>query len=302
MTNKDFDALIRSAFQEEEAGDRELVAGETSEAMKKEAQAYATLREDLHALRDIPECQMSTERLREAILARGMKPKRVIPWWQPAFAMAACAAVAALALAPGMKSAGIPEKTESPLVATNSVPEPAQPLALEESGTAPMTPQMTPQMAPQGSSANTSAAVAPALTERRPETRVRPSNRRPNRFARLESPVRDSARPASLDSINPGSAAAALAGAAADSASFRSEGAGTGEAMPTTFGASDAGTGSGGGAGFAMPGGQMSRAGAPQNKSGVEPVTVIVIPGGVDPATGAPVAQEVDKREVVFGG
>ncbi|MCA0362055.1 MAG: hypothetical protein LCH41_13510 [Armatimonadetes bacterium] len=298
MTNKDFDALIRSAFQEEEAGDRELVAGEASEAMKKEAQAYATLREDLHALRDIPECQMSTERLREAILARGMKPKRVIPWWQPAFAMAACAAVAALALAPGMKSAGMPEKTESPLVATHTVAEPTQPLALEESSIAPM----TSQMAPQGSSANTGAAVAPPLTERRPETRVRPSNRRPNRFARLESPARDSARPASLDSINPGSAAAALVGAAADSAAFRSEDAGTGAAMPTTFGAADAGTGSGGGAGFAMPGNQMSRAGAPQNKSGAEPVTVIVIPGGVDPATGAPVAQEVDKREVVFGG
>jgi hypothetical protein len=299
MTNKDFDALIRSAFQEEEAGDCELVGGETSEAMKREAQAYATLREDLHALRDIPECQMSTERLREAILARGMKPKRAIPWWQPAFAMAACAAIAALALSPGIKPAGLPEQKESPVLAANTANEPTQPLVLENSNQVPMTAQADPQ----ASTADAGfAAPAPSVSEARPESRVRPANRRPNRFARLESPARESASPTSLDAINPGSAAAALAGAAADDAAFRSEGSIPGGATPATFGTADSSMAGSGAGAFGGPGGQMSRAGAPQNKSSAEPIIVIVVPGGVDPATGVPVAQEVDKREVIFGG
>jgi hypothetical protein len=48
----------------------------------KEAELLSNLRSDLKSLQEIPEMQLSTERLREAILGQGLKPiKPSFAWW-----------------------------------------------------------------------------------------------------------------------------------------------------------------------------------------------------------------------------
>jgi len=98
MNRKREEELMQLAF-----GDlrREMghVQGEISadpEAAKT-YQAYCEMREGLKALRDVPEMQLSTERLRDAILKEGLQPKPASGWnWSwlaTPIAVGACAFV-----------------------------------------------------------------------------------------------------------------------------------------------------------------------------------------------------------------
>lgn len=89
------DKLAMLAFEDitpEEAKALELEAANDPEA-RVALFEYREMREGLRAMADIPEHQLSTERLRDAILAQGLKPQSTssskISWlWMPA---AACA-------------------------------------------------------------------------------------------------------------------------------------------------------------------------------------------------------------------
>jgi type IV secretory pathway VirB10-like protein len=65
----------------------------------REAEMLALMKEDLKALRDIPECQMSTERMRQAILNQGLKPKHPLGWLSKNWGYLAGAAACTFALA-----------------------------------------------------------------------------------------------------------------------------------------------------------------------------------------------------------
>ncbi len=73
MTNREYEEIIRAAFAEQEPGDCQHV----NEASKAE---YARLRAGLKSLADVPECQLTNERLRNAILSGGVRQKSS-NWW-----------------------------------------------------------------------------------------------------------------------------------------------------------------------------------------------------------------------------
>jgi hypothetical protein len=131
------DRLFESAFDGAPEPER-LSAPEAAEL-----KALRALKADLAALREVPECQLTTEHLRRAILDQGVRPAapRVPAWsrWLWAAPVAAVAAVALvlnrprdvvptvreLASAAPVESAGVP-KTSAPLIVDGSGPaEPA---------------------------------------------------------------------------------------------------------------------------------------------------------------------------------
>lgn len=96
MSRHNEDELIQLAFedlqgQEQAAAKERLAADPHAQKMMAE---YSAMREGLKSLRDIPECQLSTERLRDAILGQGLKPKPRFSLAQWAFAPAAVLLVA----------------------------------------------------------------------------------------------------------------------------------------------------------------------------------------------------------------
>jgi len=91
MKRKDEDLLQRLAFGElsdaEAARLRQAV--ELSPEHKKALAGFEAMRDGLSEMRDVPEDQLSTERLREAVLSRGLKPRLRVTWlWGPALACA----------------------------------------------------------------------------------------------------------------------------------------------------------------------------------------------------------------------
>ena len=96
MSNKDLDKLVNAAFNEaDEVSDATIQdwLKEDEEAQKLH-QEMSSLNVGLKSLRDIPECQLTSDRLRDAILSQGVKPQPTkTAWWKwaaPALA-AACA-------------------------------------------------------------------------------------------------------------------------------------------------------------------------------------------------------------------
>lgn len=97
MKNHHDESIIALAFGElTEAEATKLKAEIAGNEESRELLAgYAAMKEDLKRL-EVPPHQLSTERLRDAILGQGLKPKPVFPWklaWMPV----AAAAVAVLA-------------------------------------------------------------------------------------------------------------------------------------------------------------------------------------------------------------
>lgn len=95
MDRKFEDQIARLAFgelSEAEAAEVRSMAGRDADSAKA-LDGYETLRSDLRRLRDVPPDQLSKERLQNAILAQGLKPKPVrsaFPWiWMPATALSA---------------------------------------------------------------------------------------------------------------------------------------------------------------------------------------------------------------------
>src|SRR5688572_28441895 len=93
--------LLQTAFGEawrEEMADLERRVMSDPEAAKA-LKTYQLMKEGLRDLGDIPEHQISTERLRHAILEQGLKPKKESSPWFGCLGIATPAAAAAIALA-----------------------------------------------------------------------------------------------------------------------------------------------------------------------------------------------------------
>lgn len=86
------DELVQAAFEDlgpDRVAEVERLAGQDPDAAQALA-AYRQMKEDLRCLRGVPEHQLSTERLRHAILHQGLKPKPARNWgwtWMPAATM-----------------------------------------------------------------------------------------------------------------------------------------------------------------------------------------------------------------------
>jgi len=98
MNQRDYDLIVRAAFGESERGEEAFV----EEMLRRDPEAkalfeeFSSLQGGLHDLDDVPACQLSTERLRQAILDQGVKPLRRAPFrafWGVGVAAAACLAL-----------------------------------------------------------------------------------------------------------------------------------------------------------------------------------------------------------------
>ncbi|MBI1757279.1 MAG: hypothetical protein HYR64_09265 [Fimbriimonas ginsengisoli] len=94
MKRRDEDLLLKVAFGDATADEVARADGlsRDPEASRRLAE-LRRMREGLHLLREVPEAQISTERLRDALLRNGLKPERSgwgLGWvWMPAGALAA---------------------------------------------------------------------------------------------------------------------------------------------------------------------------------------------------------------------
>src|SRR5690606_40471200 len=82
MSNKDFDLLAKAAFGESDLSEDRLIEewlAQDAQAQEQHTQ-FVALKEGLRSLADVPECQLSSERLRDAILSQGVKPVRTTTW------------------------------------------------------------------------------------------------------------------------------------------------------------------------------------------------------------------------------
>lgn len=95
MKRHEEDKLIELAFGEISAEEAETLqhGAQADPHLAETLRTYSEMREGLSALRDIPEMQMSCDRLRDAILAGGLKQKRFVNWsWLAAPTVVAAAA------------------------------------------------------------------------------------------------------------------------------------------------------------------------------------------------------------------
>jgi hypothetical protein len=112
--------LAFGEFSETEAAELETLAGADPIAAK-QLQELRCLKSDLKALSEIPPHQLSNDRLRDAILGQGLKPKSVFDWswiWMPALS---CVLVGGLMFGLRHRPTGDPGFV-SPQVASIQVP------------------------------------------------------------------------------------------------------------------------------------------------------------------------------------
>ena len=116
------DQLIECAFGELSAAEKQGL--NLSAAEREEMNAFASLRADLRALREVPDCQISTERMRDAVLKSEIRQRQDWRRWLPLAAVPVAAALALVALnlakapdAPSRSNFAASEKpVSSPLV------------------------------------------------------------------------------------------------------------------------------------------------------------------------------------------
>lgn len=131
MSKRDLDLILRTAFNDQEDGDDAMIKEwlAQDQAAQSELKNMESLKVGLKSLADVPECQLSSERLREAILTQGVKPNRpaAYPWWKFALPAAAVAAVAWLVV-PNLHLDRQPQLSGSTAVAKNeaTIVDPAQ--------------------------------------------------------------------------------------------------------------------------------------------------------------------------------
>jgi len=122
LNDEQMDSLMRQIFGEAEAGDLAMLDGVSASAIEQERIVLNNLRSELRGLKEVPECQISTEHLRNAILNQGSASKRTAPlmsFWKFAFPVAACAAIASWMMF-GQKPISQTVQTPSSTVATNT--------------------------------------------------------------------------------------------------------------------------------------------------------------------------------------
>lgn len=119
MSNHDFDLLAKAAFNETSPDEDRLIEewlANDAEAQQAKRE-FDGLREGLRSLADVPECQLSNERLRDAILSQGVKPKtsafQAWKWAVPTLVAACATALAVTVYRPVFNSSA---------VATNQAP------------------------------------------------------------------------------------------------------------------------------------------------------------------------------------
>lgn len=277
LKDEDLDLLIAAAFEESDDPDAVIELEAANPAARRLRTEFAQMRLDLLKAADIPEPQISAERLRHAIENRAVKPK-VVGWswfeWTGALTLAACA-MGLLVVAGNIidresryapASSGTTMATNAPV--TESAPsEPVETNILPEG--------FTNSAAPDGA-ANPPVAANNAT----PRSETRPA--RPGPAPRRYLAQRDSRR--NLDQ--------ALAGASR-TMDRRSD------TLPPV----------------GKTGAPMTLASEPEATPMAAPMAapaaaaptpgrgeVVIVGMRQDPATGASEATEAPKRDVVFGG
>lgn len=90
------DQLIQCAFGELSQAEKQNLNLSATE--RQEMEAFASLRTDLRALREVPDCQISTERMRDAVLKAEIRQRQDWRRWLPLAAVPAAAVLALVAL------------------------------------------------------------------------------------------------------------------------------------------------------------------------------------------------------------
>jgi hypothetical protein len=130
MNRKLEDLIARQAFGDLSQAEEEMLNAQLdlNPELQRLAQSYQHLRMDLSSLKHVPDHQLSNERLRTAILERGLdRPKPVNRWawlWMPA-------AAASVAFGLAYARTLLPSAVENPsVVAMKMSPMPIEPLAV----------------------------------------------------------------------------------------------------------------------------------------------------------------------------
>lgn len=95
MKRKDIDLLIKSAMGEADSQESSQAQAlvESSPEAAREAAMWAQMKADFKILADVPECQLSNERMRAAVLSGSIKQRRAsaFRFWMPAAGLATAA-------------------------------------------------------------------------------------------------------------------------------------------------------------------------------------------------------------------
>lgn len=318
MTNEQMDALFRRVFGEEEAGDQQLLdagdGGELTEtmsnAMAQELVVLGNLKSELKALGDIPECQLNSARVKDAILGQGIPEARTSwfgSWGRFALPVAACAALAVFLMNPnrGVTTGG---GESAPVVASMGVETHGiSPMARMDASRQPRVEQelglSQPTTAPQASNDGgvNSGTDARATGEVSGDKRSGTRNQTRRIPKRSQAPRFAAAQPVSSGASLTMSAAdisAKIDGiAGGGSGTTVDRGSSPSEAVTSIAAGAIEGFSRKGSTDNAMPGAMMA---APVGMG--EAGKVVIVGAGTDPQTRASAATEVDKRNVVFGG
>jgi hypothetical protein len=178
MKNKE-EKLIELAFQDLSTQESERISADLSDDAKKTVREYAQMRTALREMRDeVPEMQLSSERLRDAILRDGLKPANRRPAFSflslgPALGVAATVALCIWYV--NRPSMSVPTVGAGDIVATKTQPE-----QLFE-----MNPTLTRNLQPEAAVAHKTAppvvvkpAPKPIVVARNETERARPVIRR----------------------------------------------------------------------------------------------------------------------------
>lgn len=277
LNDEQMDSLMRQIFGESEAGDLAMLEGISPAALEQERIVLNNLRSELRGLKEVPECQLSTEHLRNAILNQGSGSKRTAPWtslWRFAVSVAACAAIASWMMF-GSKTMTQTGQPSSGNIAKNS-DHVAQP-SLE---TAPSATEISKDTQ---EPAVSNQEVTPPVVQNEPERQTKQpvkSNRRPRgNSGRLASN-------ASTPAVNLQDLASSAVGAIATGLGNAAM-----KAAPSSDNVSDS-------ANRAIE----SFGGSERESTNTDSNKVVLVGGGSQFDARANSAMEVDKRDVVFGG
>lgn len=181
MNNKRKDQLLNLAFDETPEG--EIVELSTDD--RRELEALRTLKQDLKALRPTAECQVSVERIRDAILGQEIRSRRAWRPWVFGATVPVAAAILALFFLPRTSDIE-PEEQGSPSIVARTVAAPeVQPEVRTTSGwseedarraiASAMIAMQT--LAPQVSATEPAPAAPRRVPESHAKRTVRPANR-----------------------------------------------------------------------------------------------------------------------------